>query len=176
MIEVSTRNTPEIYKEFFWFSLFRGRFFRYKRMLYLVLMLLSYVVFACISYRTHTYFLMLKGTSFIWAMLSTLFYGMCLIQLKVFTRKSSVLFQPSIRYIFNQNDYSIIESGDLIHGTETIKYEAISRVYETKNAFYLYLTPTKANIISKKDIVVGTPEDLNNLLQQKYQNKYVICK
>lgn len=174
MIEINITYTLEIYKEFFWFSLFRGKYYRYGKMVFPIITILSLTI-SILSFFTDD--LLLKILPIAMTVICVLFYLIAFLKPKIYFKKSPALFQSSMKIIFNKDDFSSLQTGDMASGTGVIKYEALHKAYETQNAFYLYLTPGQAILISKKDFVNGTTEELRDLLQSKLQkNKYIFCK
>jgi len=85
-------------------------------------------------------------------------------------------FQADHEFIFNDDSINTTTTGDMSTGASTIKYEAVYKVYETDNAFYIFLSPKQALLLTKKDIVAGTSEELRKLLQSKIAHeKYILC-
>lgn len=58
-------------------------------------------------------------------------------------------------------DHSV---SDTASSQSQIQYTAITKVTESKNAFYLYISPTAAHIVRKDGFTEGTEEDFRLLL------------
>lgn len=55
--------------------------------------------------------------------------------------------------------------------TDKLYYQQIYRAYEGKNAFYLFVDKYNTLVVTKKGLVVGTPNELKALLNEKIKNK-----
>ena len=104
-----------------------------------------------------------------------------------------ILFLPKIRYgkrnakqnaeneyVFTDEKIQFVQDVTDVKKSMSIKYNAVYRVYETKEFFYMYLYTNKmeAYIIDKSTIAGGTSTDLRMLLVQKTgADKYKLkCK
>lgn len=54
---------------------------------------------------------------------------------------------------------------------DKLYYQQLYRIYEGKNAFYLFVDKYNTLIVTKKGIVVGTIDGLKKLLNDKVKNK-----
>jgi len=175
MVEFETKYTYERYKQYYWFSLFRGKYYRYSKATFPFITALM-IALAILSF-TWIDSILSAVISTVATVICILFYVLASIMPKRYVKQSPALFQGSITIIFNEDDFSTIQTGDIASGTGITKYEALNKVYETKDTFYVYLTPVQALLLAKKDIVKGTPEELRGLLKSKLpQGKYIICK
>lgn len=175
MIQIKTNYTLEIYKEYNWFSLFRGKYYRYGIATFPFVTLLMIVCTVCSFIWFDSLFLII--VSGVGVLLCVLFYLVAYIRPKKYVKQSPSLFQSSIEVSFNDDSFSSLQTGEIVSGTGITKYEAIHKVYETKSTFYLYLTPYQAMLLTKQHVVKGTPEELRQLLQSKLPSKkYVLCK
>lgn len=79
---------------------------------------------------------------------------------------------------FEENKFSVEQHGENASGTAKINYDAVWRVYETKDFIYIYVNSRQAHIVDKSTITGGTAIDLHILLVQKIgADKYKIkCK
>ena len=175
MIEFETKYTYESYKQYYWFSLFRGKYYRYgKATLPLITVLMIALAILSFTWIDSILFAVISTVA---AVICILFYVLASIMPKRYVKQSPALFQSSMTIIFNEDDFSTMQTGDIASGTGITKYEALNKAYETKDTFYVYLTPVQALLLAKKDIVKGTPEALRGLLQSKLpKGKYILCK
>ena len=175
MVELGTKYTYESYKQYYWFSLFRGKYYRYSKVMFRFFTALS-IVIAILSFTWLN--------SVLAAVISTVgiiaffwIYLMSFVRPKRYVKQSPALFQSGYTFIFDEDNFSIMQTGDITSGTSTAQYSALIKVYETKEMFYVYVTPVQAYLLPKKDIVKGTPEELRALLQSKLpKGKYILCK
>ena len=80
--------------------------------------------------------------------------------------------------VFKDNAMLIEQSGENTSATAEINYEAVWRVYETKEFIYVYVNPRQAHIVDKSTVMGGTAMDLRMLLVLKIgEDKYKLkCK
>lgn len=175
MIEIETKYTYESYKQYYWFSLFRGKYYRYGKAIFHFFMALALVItilsFTLLNSIPAAIFSTVSIVAFFWL------YLMSYIRPKRYVRQSPALFQSGFTFIFDEDSFSIIQTGDITSGTSTAQYSALIKAYETRETFYVYVTPVQAYLLPKKDIIKGAPEELRTLLQSKLpQGKYILCK
>lgn len=65
---------------------------------------------------------------------------------------------------FAEQEFTLAQQGNNAIATTTIKYDAIWRVYETADCFYVYINPRQAYIVDKSTIIGGTSVDLRMFL------------
>ena len=175
MIEVRTKYTPEMHKEFLRFLFFRGESYRYKQRTFTVLGILLIVLWFVLYFSMPLNLLpivllavgifVLLWTHLIPAVLS-----------KQNAKETSSLRQAELYIIFNEDDISISFEGDPQSGMSSLLYKALYKVYETKNDFYLFLTPANALLVSKSDFISGSADELRTLFLAKLNGSFVLCK
>jgi len=175
MIEVKTKYTLEMHKEFLSFLFFRGEYYRYKRRSFTMLGLLLIVLWGILYFSMHFSLLpciLLAVGIFVllWAHLIPHVLS------KQNTKEASSQTQSGLNIVFGENDISISSEGDNMSGTSKLRYKALFKVYETKKDFYIFLTPVVAFLISKTGFISGSPDELKVLLQPKIGDLYVVCK
>ena len=79
---------------------------------------------------------------------------------------------------FKDNAMLIEQCGENTSATAEINYEAVWRVYETKEFIYVYVNPRQAHIVNKSTITDGTAVDLRIFLTKAVgMSKYKVkCK
>lgn len=79
---------------------------------------------------------------------------------------------------FKDNEILIEQCGENSSATTTVKYDAIWRVYETRDFIYLYVNSRQAYIVDKFTIECGTATDLRIFLVKAVgMSKYKVkCK
>lgn len=78
---------------------------------------------------------------------------------------------------FQENELLMEQCGENASGMGNFNYQALWRIYETKDSIYLYLNPRQAHIVNKSTVTGGTVEDLRMLLiskigEKKYKMKF----
>lgn len=78
-------------------------------------------------------------------------------------------------YEFNENEFVIESSLPTLAGQTKISLSHLVRVYETRDAFYLYISKMQAFIINKNDIIEGNLSDLQEIFRSHLPAKtYVV--
>lgn len=105
-----------------------------------------------------------------------------------------ILFLPKIKYgnrkskqnaeneyVFMDEKIQFVQDATDVNKSASIKYNAVYRVYETKEFFYmfLYINKRETYIIDKSTVTGGTVEDLRMLLiskigEKKYKMKFKV--
>lgn len=67
-------------------------------------------------------------------------------------------------FTFQQSEILIEQQGENTDSTAKINYEAVWRVYETKDFVYIYVNPRQAHIVDKDTIEGSTPLELRAFL------------
>lgn len=57
-------------------------------------------------------------------------------------------------------------------GPFQFSYRKLTKVFETKDTFYLYINKTHSFIVQKSGFLVGTPDDFSGFIKQKVGFKY----
>lgn len=174
MIAIKTKYTLKTYSDYYWFSLFRGKYYRYGQMFFglVTAMVTALAVFSIINREP----LALTAVLGFLVGICVLLYVAKLKWPKRYVKRYPALFQSDIEIIFDDNGFSSTQTGDLVSGAATAKYELVQKVYETKDAFYVYTAPSQALLLTKADFTAGDPEKLRELLRAKLPaGKYVLC-
>ena len=175
MIEVKTRYTLEMHKEFLRFLFFRGEYYRYKQRSFSLLGILLIVLWGVLYYTTPFSYLpvVFLGVG-VFVLLWAHFVPSVLSRQNA--KEASSLMQSGLNIVFDENVISISSEADNLIGTSRLRYKALFKVYETKNDFYIFLTPVHAFLVSKIDIIQDAPEALRTLFQAKIGDLFVVCK
>ena len=72
---------------------------------------------------------------------------------------------------FTEEGFSEISTSDTVSEQRECKYAIITKVTESANAFYLYIAPNAAHIISKNGFTEGTENDFRTLLRTVIEPK-----
>ena len=175
MITIKTRYTLKTYSDYYWFCMFRGKYYRYGQAFFgpTTAMISAMAVFSVIN-RNHPAISVVLSIA---AGLCFLLYAAKLKLPRRYVKRYPALFQSDIEITFDDNGFSSTQTGEMSNGASTSKYELLQKVYETKEAFYIYIAPGLAMLLAKTDFAPGDPEKLRELLRAKLPaGKYVICK
>jgi len=172
IIEVKTKYTKEAYKKFQWFYFFKagltGVIFK-DLLVFLFLggafLLSIYFIFAdSLSVSS-----LVTGIVCIWLVITFLLFPK--ISANSAYKKSPSLFETGIMFSFSDEFFSVTTTGNEISGTNDIKYTAMFKAVELRDLFYLFLQPSQAYLLDKKDFTRGTPEELSALLAKVLPEK-----
>jgi len=172
MIEISTTYTKAAFRKFQWFHIARGGM---RKVTFIIGLSVIFIVGTATLTR-----IMLDGMDSRFELAFPLLLFI-LPLVYIFTpqiatnaafRKTPALFDAGLTFCFHESYFTVITTG-IISGTSDIRYEALYRVYQTKNYFYLYIQQTQSYIIHKADIKTGNPEEFSAFLQKVIPaNKY----
>lgn len=181
MFEVKTKLTVDLFGDFNRFILFgNGRL----KILMPIAFILAILLLLTAVYTD--FWLEQTSTMVIWSMsiaililfiliIGVVVYGW--IYPKIYAKNAKALFESDTVVVFNEDDFSVTDTGGGISGTSAVKYEELFKVCERKDVIYLFIEPAKAHVIPKKDIVKGTAEELRAFLQSKVApKKYKLYK
>ena len=97
---------------------------------------------------------------------------------KVRYNKNKIL-HGVVNYIkFGETKFTISQSGDNANGEASISYDAIYKIYETKEYIYIYISPQQAHFVDKSTVAGATVTELREVLINAVgKNKYKLkCK
>ena len=175
MITIKTRYTLKTYSDYYWFCMFRGKYYRYGQALFgpATAMVAAMAAYSIINRDPLALTVILSVMTGICLLL----YAAKLKRPGWYVKRYPALFQSDIEITFDDNGFSSRQTGELTSGAGTAKYAVVQKVYETKDAFYVYTAPSQAMLLAKTDFAAGDPEDLRELLRAKLPaGKYVLCK
>ena len=72
--------------------------------------------------------------------------------------------------------YQYMERGDDLKETSQYRYVMLYRVYETKTHFFMYISNMQTHVIPKKDITVGTPQELSQFFSINLGKNFKVYK
>jgi len=81
-----------------------------------------------------------------------------------FSKKGNVLYAAVTDNTFYEDHFTVEIKKEFIDMMNDVKFAGITRVYEAKNCFYIYISKTQVFIVTKEGFTVGTPEELSALL------------
>lgn len=82
-----------------------------------------------------------------------------------FTKKSNVLYKTESDYSFFEDHFVVEIEKEIISMTNNVKLAGLTRVYEAKDCFYLYISKTQVFIVTKEGFTLGTPGELSVMLR-----------
>ena len=92
-------------------------------------------------------------------------------------KKDKRLINTAQYYVFAPDGFIIEMKGDGIDSREDVFYGDLFKIYETRDAFYLYADKMSAFIVLKKDLRDFTPEQASKFLKSKVPDyKYIVTK
>ena len=82
---------------------------------------------------------------------------------KVCTKQASL--HTQVECTFTEEGFSEISTSDTVNEQRECKYAIITKVTESEHAFYLYVAPNAAHIVSKSGFTEGNEQDFRTLLR-----------
>jgi len=175
MIEVKTKYTLEMHKEFLRFLFFRGKYYRYKQKFFSILGILLIALWGVLFFTTP--FEVLPVILLAVGVFVLLWVHMVPSVLsKQNAKEAGSLTQSGLDIVFTEDDISISAIADNYSSASKLRYKALHKVYETKKDFYIFLTPVHAFLVSKMDFINGSACGLRELFQNKADDLFEICK
>jgi hypothetical protein len=91
----------------------------------------------------------------------------------IYSKNISSLAKKTQHYVFENDYFTVRAGGNEEEGFSKIKYSSLSKVHETKNYFYIYISNLQAYVLDKSQITNASPEELSRLLQSSLEkNRY----
>ena len=85
---------------------------------------------------------------------------------RVTVRKALAL-NTAVHFEFNDENYTVSAKSDKIDENSTSAYSTISKVTETKDFIYIFISKVQAFIVDKNGFTEGTPDGLIDFLVSK---------
>ena len=176
-IEASCKMNYETYKKFYYFTLVRKKI----SLIFFLILAVSVVIGIPLSITlfvlTHEISNLLFVALFIFLTVFVIFrftYAP-----KKNYRSNMKLYEQISNYVFGEDDIKITSKteSNSISGTSNINYDNITKVYNTKEYIYIFITKNRAFAIPKSSFTVGTADDLCKFLSEKIgPQKFISCK
>ena len=103
MVEVRTRYTLELYRDYFWFSLFRGKKYRQGKTAFHIISVLMFFLMICSFIWLDVVFTRAVTTAM--SAICVLFYLMAFTRPKRYVKRSPVLFETDTEFVFNNDSF-----------------------------------------------------------------------
>lgn len=170
-MENETLINYEAYKEYYLFSLFKGK--RYKsrpRMFYsisavgIVISLLTGVAFE-FDIPIITFlgiFIVLN------ILMSFLIYYLP----KKYYKSAEKIYEGINRYKFFRDYFTVEKNTDEAKGNSEIKYSALYKIYEVNEYFYIFISRTQAYMVDKKGFEASEFDAVREIFKNKLGRKY----
>ena len=171
-IKVESTYDYDANKKFARFFIFRGKYYKVKRIISFIILILFTAFCAYYSMKfdeiKHINFCVL---CFVWFVNIYIYF----IRPKSNYKKNK--FKNVLNtFIFKEDSITISSLGNGINGSSDISYSSIRKIFETDDAFYIFISANQAFLINKKNNDKITINDLRNLLSSKLPpKKYIIC-
>lgn len=114
---------------------------------------------------------------FTWLMFLSVFMPVFMLSMLLQTRsiykRQQAVHDAQNTYLFYEDDILVktVQAGQEMQAK--IPYEGLQKAVETAEFIYIFIVRSNALIINKAQFVIGTPQDLQTLLQKKLGRKYV---
>lgn len=167
MKEIFKNETKCSKKEYKMFLDVHDREYGFLEDLYTIIYASFFICFIILSFISHIFL-----TGFIILMILIIFLAYRIIQPNLVIRKE--LNSKKIRQEY-KNIYYFYEHSFIVKNKEKkskIYYIKIHRILENDTHFYIYLTKTKAFVVSKSGFIKGTSEEFSKFIKKKTFFKY----
>jgi ABC-type multidrug transport system fused ATPase/permease subunit len=169
-IEVSTRISKQLYRDFFWFNLSKARHFRVIIPLNLAFIsLLTVSVFLLSAAAADTSALLM---AFLVLMMLVLLFFIYIIQPMLLFNRLYDRLTMAQQYVFRDDVFEVRSEEPISKGQSENRYEVLYKAFETDDYFFLYIGPAVAYLLRKADFAPGAPEELRAKLREKLGRKF----
>jgi len=174
-IKATTTYSYAVYKDFIRFSLNKGKYYKLKQRL--LVLIIGLGLLEVIFFKKTT-----EDNSFSW--LLTVLVIMCLavfifmyfVYPKIAFKSAKKMANIKNEYIFKIDELVASANTPEISANAILKYSMIYKVYETDKYFFFYIQKQQAYILEKKEIVNGTAEQIREAVSKCMPEKsYIIC-
>jgi hypothetical protein len=177
-IRVETKITYQDLKNFTWFNILKkGKYYKPANIVtaFIVVFSIIYIIYEIYSVGFEGFFASTAVYFIAVPLVPPAFYFLHSYTMKKNYKQSRVQYDSVHRFEFH-NDYMKMESnGGNMTGTSVYQYDAIYRVLEVKDAYYIYANPVHAHMIAKRDMDGATKERLAQLFKTKLGKKFIRC-
>ena len=171
-VEVITQTTYDDYRKYYMFSLFRGRLYKIGPILFFVISVLGITSSLFLGF-SHGFdaltILLLALLSFLIILMIFLMF----IQPKLYYKSARSLVESTTKYSFGE-EYMIAETNsESTNGSSKIMYNALHKVCEIDDLFFIYISNVQAFVIPKKCCSPEATREVRSILQskvKKYKN------
>jgi|GEM_PF-2562629 len=166
IIKARTVYTESVIKKFTKFSMFRApaQIIKYVVLELLMIHLTVYLLFIPFSAAGEAKIFMLPIVMAVSLFLLAIVPITLLMYPSKMVKLSKKLFNSVAVYEFSENEVFIDSTLPTAVGRTKAGYNYFEITYETKDAFYLFISKQRAYLLNKSDIFEGSAEDLRELL------------
>ena len=79
-------------------------------------------------------------------------------------------------FVFTETRMKASSTADEYSGSAEMEYDALYKIYETGEYFFLFLNKRQCYVVNKATVRDGTVEELRSVLTEAVGNRYVRCK
>jgi hypothetical protein len=169
--EVETQITYDMFKEFYRFSLFKGRYYKITPWYFLIIVSIG-ALMALYSGLTYGFE---RGDTLTLVFLTTLSVVMAILFFYMPKKgydTAKVHFSAPNIYRFTEDALYAESMSELSKGTSEIRYEAIHRIYEFKKVIYIFISNAQAFPIDKSNFDPEGLKRVREILKGKLGKKY----
>jgi len=174
-IEFTVIKDFEVYENFIIFSLFKSKQYRTAKTTFFlpfILIIPLAVLLLLMGFPPLLPIAALSLSLFTFLVFGFLFFILPKIQYK----KLSVLFTAPQAFSLYETYFEVRQEADTASGFSKINYSELTKVYETHNGFYLFISTNQAFPIPKKALTVEQCSAIENLLKTNLEpKKYKSC-
>jgi len=175
IVEITTHGAYDIYRKYFMFSLFRGKFYKQGPTIFFIIIMVGIIV---VIYSGFSLGFEVGDVIFLSILiLLIIFMAFLMIGLpRLYYKSARKLIEVTTKYTFTE-DYMLTQSySELANGSSKIEYSALHKVYEIDEMILIFISNSQAFIIPKKDSIPKDILHLNKILKSKVKKYYDYCK
>ena len=174
-IEATTKINYDSYRQYYLFSFFQGTRSPWQARILMALAPLLFITFLVLYLLNPADFFNLAGMAIMMLLGLVLLLIIILVPKRYYKSVEKLITIPN-RYVFSEDQLEITLMDPVQDGQTTARYATLNKVYETADAFYIYLTASQSCIVGRQDFTHGTAEDLHKLLASRLGQRFEVTK
>jgi hypothetical protein len=172
LIETETSITFELYREYYLFSMFRGRFYKQQPIIMYAVGAFSTIASLLLGFFFGFDFVTITIPILMIVLLSVMTFLMLYIPKKYY-KTAAKLLGGSNKYKFTEEYFYAESNSEVNRGVSQIKYEALHKVYETEAMLYIFISNAQAFIVEKKNLKTEDIKVIRGILKSKLGKMYI---
>ena len=175
IIEITTQGSYDLYKKYYMFSLFRGKYYKQGPILTFIVAIAGIIV-ALTSGISFGFEVVDITVLIILTLMIILMLFLIFVLPKLYYKSARNFAESTNKYRFT-DEYMLVESSsNLTKGSSQIEYSALHKVLEIDEMILIYISSSQAFVIPKKDCFSGDIQYLQKLLKSKVKKYKNYCK
>jgi hypothetical protein len=174
-IKITTQMDFNSYENFFIFSLFKNKLYNHIKITFFIpfaaLLLIGLIMLPFNILGILPYILIIISL-----FISILFIYVFFYVPKFRYKRVPDYLKTPLVFVFHDDFYEISSDGNTMSGFTKMSFDELFRFYETKDAFYIFVSKSQSYVIPKKQIPDGRINDTRDVIIKKIDaKKYIKC-